>query len=96
VILPNYNYAQFITERLAAIFAQTHPIHELIILDDASTDNRVKVIEQYPQENSHTAILLFSKENSNHVFTQWQRGLEAETGDFIWFAEADDSAHRSF
>ena len=44
VVIPNYNYQDFITERIDSILMQTYPIYELIILDDCSTDNSVKVI----------------------------------------------------
>ena len=46
VIIPNYNYANFIIERIDSILMQTYPIYELIILDDCSTDNSVEVIEE--------------------------------------------------
>ena len=44
VIIPNYNYANYIIERIDSILMQTYPIYELIILDDCSTDNGVQVI----------------------------------------------------
>ena len=46
VIVPNYNYANFIIERIDSIIMQTYPIYELIILDDCSTDNSCEVIEE--------------------------------------------------
>src|SRR4029450_9600111 len=39
VVVPNFNYAEHLDERLQSIFEQTHPIFELIVLDDGSTDN---------------------------------------------------------
>ena len=44
VIIPNYNYANYIIERIDSILMQTYPIYELIILDDCSPDNSVEVI----------------------------------------------------
>ena len=41
VVVPNYNYARYLPERLASIFAQTHPVREVLLLDDASTDDSV-------------------------------------------------------
>ena len=46
VVIPNYNYENYIEERIDSILMQTYPIHELIILDDCSTDNSVNKIEE--------------------------------------------------
>ena len=46
VIIPNYNYQDFIVERIDSVLRQTYPIYELIILDDKSTDDSVEVIKR--------------------------------------------------
>ena len=38
VAVPSYNYARYLPRRLSSIFAQSHPVSEVIVLDDASTD----------------------------------------------------------
>ena len=43
VIVPNFNHAQYLGERLRCLFDQTYPPHEIIFLDDASTDESVKL-----------------------------------------------------
>lgn len=101
-IIPNYNYADFIIERIDSILFQTYPVSELIILDDASTDDSVMVIEEkiklVKQSRPKLKIkFLKNKENSGGcVFAQWQKGLKAATGDYIWIAEADDSCNAKF
>ena len=45
VVVPNYNYARYLKARLATIFDQSYPIYEIIVLDDASTDDSLPVIE---------------------------------------------------
>ena len=50
VIVPNYNYAKFLRERIDSIIHQTYPVYELIVLDDCSTDNSVEVIENILSE----------------------------------------------
>ena len=92
VIIPNYNYANFIIERIDSILMQTYPIYELIILDDCSTDNSVEVIE----EKIKDIKFIKNEKNSGGVFRQWKKGFDAATGDFIWIAEADDSAENNF
>lgn len=98
VIIPNYNYEHFIIERIDSILRQTYPIHELIILDDASTDRSVEVIKEKIKTIHDVKVkLIENKINSGGcVFAQWQKGLQNITGDYFWIAEADDSADPRF
>ena len=102
VIIPNYNYADYIIERIDSILFQTIKINELIILDDASADNSVEIINKkidkvkrdYPDINIKFII---NKENSGgFVFSQWQKGLKKVTSSYFWIAEADDSSNCNF
>ncbi|MBR2710725.1 glycosyltransferase [Candidatus Saccharibacteria bacterium] len=101
-IIPNYNYADFIIERIDSILFQTYPISELIILDDASTDNSIAVIKEkielIKQKKPELKVkFLKNKENSGGcVFAQWQKGIKAASGEYIWIAEADDSCSAKF
>lgn len=102
VIIPNYNYAGFIIERIDSILMQTYPIYELIILDDCSKDNSVEVINEkiekikveYP--NIKVSFIVNEVNSGGCVFKQWKKGFDIATGDFIWIAEADDSAENNF
>lgn len=96
VIVPNYNYAEYLRERLRSIIEQTYPIFEIIILDDASTDNSLEIIDQCLSETDIDSSLHINSVNSNSVFTQWQRGVELAKGDLIWICEADDIADIHF
>ena len=97
VIVPNYNYANYLDERLNSIINQTYPIYELIILDDRSTDNSLQVIKQFlkahPDINAKT---IFNKKNAGSPFKQWSKGFQEATGDYIWIAEADDTCSLNF
>ena len=81
---------------------QTVPINELIILDDASKDNSVEIIEEKIKEikNNYPKIKVkFIKNEVNSggcVFSQWQKGLKEVTSDYFWIAEADDSSNAKF
>ena len=97
VIIPNYNYANYIIERIDSILMQTYPIYELIILDDCSTDNSVEVIEEKIKTIKDIKVQFIKNEtNSGGVFKQWKKGFDVATGDYIWIAEADDSAENNF
>lgn len=96
VVVPNYNYAKYIGERLSSIVGQTLPIYELIILDDASTDESVVEIKKWLSQNNVECRLIVNQKNSGNVFEQWAKGVEEATGDYIWIAEADDLSAPGF
>jgi glycosyltransferase involved in cell wall biosynthesis len=90
VIVPNYNHAAFLRERLNSILNQTYPFHELIVLDDASSDASVEVIHECLSGIEHQ--LFVNETNTGSTFLQWDRALGMATGDVVWIAESDDVA----
>lgn len=96
VVIPNYNYAKYIIERIDSIINQTYPIYELIILDDKSTDNSVDVINKKIKSINIPVKFIINEENSGNVFKQWNKGFKEATGDYVWIAEADDSSNPYF
>ncbi len=95
-IVPNYNYAGYLRDRIKSITSQTWPVYELIILDDASTDESIKIIENILPELDLDCTFIPAESNSGSPFRQWLRGVEEARGDFIWIAEADDLASPEF
>ncbi len=96
VAVPNYNYSKYIESRLDSIVKQTYPIYELIVLDDVSTDDSVKVIKEYLKNVITPHRLIINEQNSGSVFKQWQKAAELARGDYLWIAEADDLAQSVF
>jgi glycosyltransferase involved in cell wall biosynthesis len=47
VLIPNFNYARYIGETIASVLAQDHPSFEIVVADNASTDDSVAVIEKF-------------------------------------------------
>lgn len=97
-VIPNYNYARFLPERLDSIVLQTYPVSKIIVLDDCSSDNSIEVIEKYIANNkSNIPIELFKNEkNSGSVFAQWQKAFNMAKSEYVWIAEADDSCNEKF
>jgi hypothetical protein len=96
VVVPSYNYARYLPQRLASIFAQTYPVHEIIVLDDASTDDSVAVAEATAEAAARRIAVQWNAVNSGSVFHQWRRAAEQAGGDWVWIAEADDLADPLF
>ena len=95
VILPNYNHAPFLKERIDSILAQTYQDFELILLDDCSTDNSVALLQTYA-DNPHVSALVCNEANTGNTFLQWDKGIRLARGRYIWIAESDDVAHPQF
>ncbi len=89
VIIPNYNHARFLYQRIQSVLNQTYQNFELIILDDKSSDNSREVIETY-RKDPHVSHIVYNDENSGSTFKQWHKGFGLAKGDLIWIAESDD------
>lgn len=90
VIVPNYNYARYLPGRLRSIFAQTYRPHEIIVLDDCSSDDSLAVAEAISRE-SPVPIRIIANEANQGCYRQWLKGIREASGDLIWIAEADDT-----
>lgn len=95
IILPNYNHARYLTQRIDSILNQTYQDFELIILDDCSTDNSREALLKY-KDHPKVSHLIFNEQNSGSTFKQWNKGIKLAKGKYIWIAESDDWAERIF
>jgi len=96
VVIPNYNYEQYLPERMATVFDQDMPIFELIVLDDNSTDNSLGIINHCAKLARRKIRVIANETNSGNVFSQWKLGLSVCRGSHVWIAEADDGARPEF
>ena len=95
VVVPNYNHARHLPSRLASVFAQSHPVAEVLVLDDASTDDSLVVARAAAADWGREIAVVANRRNSGSVFAQWRRGVERAIGDWVWIAESDDCADPS-
>ncbi|MFD0762112.1 glycosyltransferase family 2 protein [Lutibacter aestuarii] len=95
IIVPNYNHAPFLQQRLESIFNQTFQNFEVILLDDCSTDGSVTILKNY---SKHPKVSYFSinAKNSGSTFKQWKKGIALAKGTYIWIAESDDYCEPTF
>jgi hypothetical protein len=94
VIIPSYNHARFLDQRIQSVLGQTYRDFEVLFLDDASTDNTLEVFAKY--KNHPNIQALNNESNSGNTFKQWNKGVRAARGAYIWFAESDDVAEPRF
>jgi glycosyltransferase involved in cell wall biosynthesis len=91
IIVPCYNAEQYLSTMIESIQAQTYQNYELIIIDDGSTDNSLKVAFQYAQTNP--LIKVIAQENSGKPSIARNVGIKVASGDILTFLDADDIYH---
>jgi glycosyltransferase involved in cell wall biosynthesis len=89
VIVPNYNHARFLAERLDSIWIQSIRNIQIILLDDASTDASVRLLKARSEDPRVKVVV--NKTNSGNPFHQWSKGLALALAEFVWIAESDDT-----
>ena len=90
VIIPNYNHARYLRQRIETVLAQTYRDFEVILLDDCSTDESRSIISEYTKDSR--IRIEFNETNSGSTFKQWNKGIRLARGEYIWVAESDDYA----
>lgn len=87
VLIPNYNYENYISDALESIIHQTYSNFEVIVCDDGSTDNSREVVNTYIQKDSR--INLVCKLNGGPA-SAWNAAYQESKGDIICLLDADD------
>src|SRR5947209_17719180 len=88
VIIPNYNHAHFLPRCLDAQLNQPVLPYEIIVVDDASTDSSMEILNQYAQRNP--VIRVYRNEKNSGTNFSVNRGLELSRVDYVLFPGADD------
>lgn len=96
VVLPSYNYAGYMAERLGSILDQTCPVFEVIVIDDASSDGSAEAARRIARDRGRDITLIVNDRRAGSPFPNWRKGARMARGDLIWIAEADDSADPAF
>lgn len=88
IIVPVYNAEKYLRECLDSILVQTYEDIEIILVDDGSLDDSLKICQEY--ENKDKRIIVYHKENSGVSDTR-NYGIEHASGEYISFCDADDA-----
>ena len=89
VIIPNFNHAPYLKQRIDSVLSQTYDNLEVILLDDCSRDNSGEILSSY-KHNPKVKKIIINENNSGSTFKQWEKGFELSCGEYIWIAESDD------
>lgn len=90
VALATYNSTKYIKQQLDSIRVQTMPIDEMIIVDDCSSDETVKFIQEYINQNKlKNWKVIVHKENRGYVET-FKEAIKNTHGDIVFLCDHDD------
>jgi glycosyltransferase involved in cell wall biosynthesis len=96
IVVPNFNHAEYLRQRLDSIYNQNYANVEVILLDDCSSDGSVGILQEYAARYPDKTICHFNRANSGSVFSQWRKGIELASGELVWVAESDDYCSENF
>jgi glycosyltransferase involved in cell wall biosynthesis len=88
IILPTYNGSQYISSLLDSILLQTYKDIEYIIIDDKSTDNTVKIIQNYIKKDLR--IKLYFNPVNLGINKSFEKGIKLSSGNYIFLCDQDD------
>lgn len=90
VVIPIYNASAYIIDTLQSVEKQTYQEIEVILVDDCSTDETVKVVEQYLESRTRLQIELLRQSSNQGVALARNRGVALAKGKYLAFLDADD------
>lgn len=92
VVLPAYNAADFISQTLDSVIAQTHANFEVLVVDDCSSDSTSNIVKTYSEKDSRIRLLQLAN-NSGGPARPRNTALKKAAGGYIAFIDADDIWH---
>lgn len=88
LITVTYNAGAVLEDTIQSIITQTYKNVEYILIDGASTDNTMRIIERY-RDHIHTVV----SEPDQGLYDAMNKGLSLATGDYVCFLNAGDCLH---
>lgn len=89
VAVCTYNGEKFIAEQIDSILNQTLRVDEIIVCDDCSSDNTLKILKDYESKNSNIFKIFTNSENLRST-KNFQKAISLCSGDIIFLSDQDD------
>ena len=93
VIIPVYNVEKYLRRCLESVINNTYTNLEIICINDGSSDNSLKILNEYAARDSR--VVVFSKSNGG-LSSARNKGIKKSTGEYITFIDSDDWVHPQF
>lgn len=88
IVVPAYNKEPYIKQCMDSLVNQTLKNIEIIVVDDASTDNTLQILRDYEHKDSRVKIIATEHNCGRHVARK--TGVQETSGDYVLFVDADD------
>jgi glycosyltransferase involved in cell wall biosynthesis len=90
VVIPAWNAARFLHEAVASVLAQTHPVDELVVVNDGSEDDTAAIADRLAEQ--HPLVRVLHQDNAGPGAARDQ-GISVTSGEFVALLDADDRWH---
>lgn len=88
IVMPAYNCEKYVIEAIDSVLAQTYSNWELLVIDDGSKDNTLRIINEFGNKDSRIKAL--PNDKNMGVSATRNRGIDLASGDWIAFLDSDD------
>ncbi|MDE8332117.1 glycosyltransferase family A protein [Erysipelothrix rhusiopathiae] len=93
VVIPAYNARESISSTLDSVLNQTYKNFEIVIVDDGSTDDTLKLLYGFAEANTNVIVL---SQKNNGVSSARNKGIENISGDYVLFLDSDDTIEKNY
>jgi glycosyltransferase involved in cell wall biosynthesis len=87
VVIPTYNRYTLLKRAINSLLAQTHPVDEIIVIDDGSTDNTKQITKDFPN-------IIYIYQSNRGVSAARNVGIQRAKNEWIAFLDSDDEWHQ--
>ena len=87
-LINHYNYGAFVSEAIESVVAQSHPLDEILVVDDGSRPEDLDLLKKVAR--AHSSVRVHAKENGGQL-SCFEAGLEHSSAEVLFFLDADDS-----
>lgn len=94
VIIPNYNYAEYLPDCLNSLINQKLQPKRVFFIDDNSNDNSIRIAKQFKKKINNLQIIKNTKNKG--IYFNLQRGIRISRSKFIYFMSSDDYINENF
>lgn len=91
VCIASYNHARFIGETLDSILAQTYRDFEIVIVDDGSTDDSLKILNSYAKKHPQIKVFIHPNHENKGISVTANEVIKRSRGEYISFIGSDDT-----